>query len=536
MEQEKPTTITVSTETSYWEQVLNRVYSADEKGTNLSKKSTIEARKRVIVLGDRGSGKSSLFKRSIAAAAEQAIPKGFGNASAPISSEKGCGFSYNLGYFGGFRGDEELDNFFGENDYDVIGDDDDDTAFAGIFEIGSLDQAHTLLSHAIPSEAAYKDSVFVIVVNPVNSRKNCAPAMTSLKKWIDVIRSFATEKGYIKRNSGMDISIDDIRKNRAISTFSQFTRVQNFIFSSGKKVTAKTENDPENIENAPDVKMSQTTAEPTPEELASLAEVLCDNIGAPIVVSLSKVDSDAMLSQKGGLVVSSSAEQEATFEFLGVVRDYLRQRCLALGAALLFTSERKNRNVDVLYAYIGYLLFGMRVGYRVQAAGPADSVFIPAGWDSKSKIAFEFESKKISTGESFGSVISSRFNRVEEGSEGEREDGGDDVIDDVITSNGGSGNSWESDQEFLKLLKNRLESTPVCGGGDDVMASMEFAVPSTTSPVSSGLQPSVSPTLNTTLNFRSLRKKDNSGAAAAANNAAGTTTPSGSPQPSNITE
>ena len=233
MEQEKPTTITVGTETSYWEQVLNQVYSADEKGSSASKKSLIEARKRVIVLGDRGSGKTSLFRRSIAAASEQAIPKGYGISSSStgigggVSSEKGCSFSYNLGYFGGFRGDEALDNFFGESkDYGV--NDDDDSAFASIFEIGSLEQAPTLLSHAVPNEAAFRNSVFVIVVNPVcGSRRSCAPALASLTTWIDVVRKFATEKGYI-RNSG---DIDVIRSNKAINTFAKFNRVQNYIFS-----------------------------------------------------------------------------------------------------------------------------------------------------------------------------------------------------------------------------------------------------------------------------------------------------------------
>lgn len=533
MEQEKPTTITVGTETSYWEQILNQVYSADEKGSNGTKKSLIEARKRVVVLGDRGSGKSALFRRSIAAAAEQAIPKGYGSSGSTVSSEKGCGFSYNLGYFGGFRGDEDLDNFFGEGgDYDV-NEDDDDSAFAGVFEIGSLEQAPTLLNHAIPSEAAFKNSIFVIVVNPVcSARRGYTPALASLTAWADVIRKFATEKGYIPRNTGLDVSIDAIKNNKAITTFSQFNRIQNYIFSrtisqSSSSSSSSNSNggnggeggekrmDEEEGGNL-DVKVGGAPAEATVEELVSLSEVLCDNIGVPVVVSLSKVDSDAMLPQKGGLVVGN-AEQESTFEFLSVVRDYLRVKCLSLGAGLVFNSERKNRNIDVLYAYIGYLLFGFKVGFRPQA-NVADSVFIPSGWDSKSKVAFEFEAKKISMDESFGAVVRNRFNKEAGGNDADTaKDSADSA---AAAAAGGRGEDvldsrMQSDQEFLRLLKNKLESTPVYG--DD--GSIEYAVPSS-SPA--GSAPAVSPTLTTTLNFRSLRRKD-AGAAAAV-------PPSNSPQ------
>lgn len=519
MEQEKPTTITVGTETSYWEQILNQVYSADEKGTATSKKSSsIEVRKRVIVLGDRGVGKSSLFKRSIAAATEQSVPKGFGAPTTPGSTEKGYGFSYNLGYFGGYRGDEELDNFFGGNamsysgEDDVIedGDDDDDSAFASIFEIGSLEQAHTLLCHAIPNEATFRNSVFVIVVNPVcSSRRGCTAAMTSLNRWVDVVRRFATEKGYLPRNSGMDVSVDSIKNNRAINVFSKFNRIQNFIFarfmtSSNSSSQPQSSSVPSGDGSGGDGGNSSNSnvdlkvavpAEATVEELVSLSEVMCDNLGVPVVVSLSKVDSDAMLPQKGGLVVGTS-EQEATFEFLNVVQDYLRLKCLSLGAALVFNSERKNRNVDVLYAYIGYLLFGLKVGHRPQASA-TDSVFIPSGWDTKSKIAFEFESKKIALDESFGAVVRERFNKEEEAESEENGSGSDGTAEgesaDVLDSRA------QSDQEFLRLLKNKLESTPVYG--DD--GSVEFSVPQAS-------PPSVSPTLTTTLNFRSLRRKETS--------------------------
>ena len=533
MEQDKPTTttttkITVGTETSYWEQVLGQVYSAEEKGASGAKRSLIEAKKRVVVLGDRGCGKSTLFRRSFAAAAELAIPKGFSGASVPGSgSEKGCGFSYNLGYFGGFSGEEDLDSYLSSsnsngsasdsNDDDDSEEYDDDSAFAGVFEIGSLEQAPTLLSHAVPNETVFRNTIFVIVVNPTCGRI-ATPAIASLDAWAAVLRKFVTEKGYLPR-PGIDISIDAIRNNKAITTFAKFNKIQNFIFSrvvsssissssspassadaaSTAAAASSSSNSSNNNSNSNNSSNEGKPAGITVEELVSLSEIMSDNIGVPVVVSLSKVDSDAMLPQKGGLVVGgSAAEQEATFEFLGVVQDYLRLRCLAMGAALVFNSERKNRNVDLLYAYIGYLLFGLKVGYRPQL-GAADSVFIPAGWDSKPKIAFEFESKKIPIDEPFDTVVREKFKRESVSIntvDNSRDIDEDDMLDARV----------QSDQEFLRLLKNRLESTPVYGADD---ASVEFSVPSV-SPVSSS---SVSPSLTTGLNFKSLRRKDTSATA-----------------------
>jgi dynein light intermediate chain 1 len=90
--------------------------------------------------------------------------------------------------------------------------------------------------------------------------------------------------------------------------------------------------------------------------------------------------------------------KDSHFEF---IQQHLRRTCLqrkcltatssvaksfvADGASLIYSSIRKEINVELLLQYLQHLLFGMEFTHTPQLI-QRDAIFVPAGWDSLNKI------------------------------------------------------------------------------------------------------------------------------------------------------
>ncbi|XP_023646646.1 cytoplasmic dynein 1 light intermediate chain 2 isoform X2 [Paramormyrops kingsleyae] len=108
--------------------------------------------------------------------------------------------------------------------------------------------------------------------------------------------------------------------------------------------------------------------------------VLTHNLGVPVLVLLTKCDAISVLEKEHDF-------QEEHFDFM---QSHIRRFCLQYGAALIYTSVKEEKNLDLLYKYIVHKL------YDFQLTTPAlvvekDSVFIPSGWDNEKKIAILHE-------------------------------------------------------------------------------------------------------------------------------------------------
>jgi hypothetical protein len=66
------------------------------------------------------------------------------------------------------------------------------------------------------------------------------------------------------------------------------------------------------------------------------------------------------------------------------------------GAALIYTSVKKNINIELLLHYLQHLLFGLNFEDKPQLF-QKDSLFVPIGWDSIQKIEVDFQSQKLCT-------------------------------------------------------------------------------------------------------------------------------------------
>ncbi|MBN3277788.1 DC1L2 protein, partial [Polyodon spathula] len=108
--------------------------------------------------------------------------------------------------------------------------------------------------------------------------------------------------------------------------------------------------------------------------------VLTHNLGIPVLVVCTKCDAVSVLEKEHDY-------REEHFDF---IQSHLRRFCLQYGAALIYTSVKEEKNLDLLYKYIVHKM------YDFQFTTPAlvvekDAVFIPSGWDNEKKIAILHE-------------------------------------------------------------------------------------------------------------------------------------------------
>ncbi|XP_051788115.1 cytoplasmic dynein 1 light intermediate chain 2 isoform X2 [Erpetoichthys calabaricus] len=108
--------------------------------------------------------------------------------------------------------------------------------------------------------------------------------------------------------------------------------------------------------------------------------VLTHNLGIPVLIVCTKCDAVSVLEKEHDY-------KEEHFDF---IQSHIRRFCLHYGAALIYTSVKEEKNLDLLYKYIVHKMYGF------QFTNPAlvvekDAVFIPSGWDNEKKIAILHE-------------------------------------------------------------------------------------------------------------------------------------------------
>uniref|UniRef100_UPI00358F9386 cytoplasmic dynein 1 light intermediate chain 1 isoform X3 n=1 Tax=Myxine glutinosa TaxID=7769 RepID=UPI00358F9386 len=104
------------------------------------------------------------------------------------------------------------------------------------------------------------------------------------------------------------------------------------------------------------------------------------NLGLPIVVVCTKSDAVALLEKEHDY-------REEHFDF---IQSQIRQFCLRYGAALIYTSLKEGKNVELLYKYLVHQLYGFPFQTPAHVVD-RDAVFIPAGWDNEKKIGILHE-------------------------------------------------------------------------------------------------------------------------------------------------
>ena len=104
--------------------------------------------------------------------------------------------------------------------------------------------------------------------------------------------------------------------------------------------------------------------------------VLANNIGIPIIVAITKSDHITTLEKENDY-------REEHFDF---IQKHIRKFCLKSGAAVIYTSSKEGSNTALLYKYLNYQVYGIKMKVVPQLV-EKDTIFIPMGWDNESKIA-----------------------------------------------------------------------------------------------------------------------------------------------------
>uniref|UniRef100_A0AAY4AZM4 Dynein light intermediate chain n=1 Tax=Denticeps clupeoides TaxID=299321 RepID=A0AAY4AZM4_9TELE len=137
-------------------------------------------------------------------------------------------------------------------------------------------------------------------------------------------------------------------------------------------------------EATPSSPQRRTPAAATGEDesvLLPLGEnVLTHNLGIPVLIVCTKCDAVSVLEK----------EHDYREEHFDYIQSQIRQFCLRYGAALIFTSVKEEKNLDLLYKYIVHKLYEFQFTTSALVV-EKDAVFIPSGWDNEKKIAILHE-------------------------------------------------------------------------------------------------------------------------------------------------
>ncbi|XP_056382073.1 cytoplasmic dynein 1 light intermediate chain 2 [Hyla sarda] len=108
--------------------------------------------------------------------------------------------------------------------------------------------------------------------------------------------------------------------------------------------------------------------------------ILTHNLGIPVLVVCTKCDAVSVLEK----------EHDYRDEFFDFIQSHIRSFCLQYGAALIYTSVKEEKNLDLLYKYIVHKTYGFHFNMPALVV-EKDAVFIPAGWDNEKKIGILHE-------------------------------------------------------------------------------------------------------------------------------------------------
>ncbi|XP_067862425.1 cytoplasmic dynein 1 light intermediate chain 1-like isoform X3 [Heptranchias perlo] len=126
-----------------------------------------------------------------------------------------------------------------------------------------------------------------------------------------------------------------------------------------------------------------TVSQETNEESVVLplgSNTLTHNLGIPVLIVCTKCDAISLLEK----------EHDYRDEHFDFIQSHIRRFCLRYGAALIYTSIKENKNIDLMYKYLVHKLYGFPFHSPVLVV-EKDAVFIPAGWDNEKKIGILHE-------------------------------------------------------------------------------------------------------------------------------------------------
>jgi dynein light intermediate chain 1 len=320
----------------------------------------IEESKTVLVLGDRGSGRSTLLARV----------QGLEGDDVPKNGSLALGYTF-------------LDILMSEESDDVF-------ARADVWSLeGEVGLAH-LLDFGLNERTFGANNCLVVIILDLSQPWNL---VDSLQKWlkvlenhIEVLKSKLPKGALEAAQKACSVAFQQY-KEAGITNSSSISLLPRPLpaKSSSASASASASTSVTNQSPSPSSMLTLDDSQTSDMVLPLPEGVLTNNLGLPILVVCNK--SDVML----GTLEKDFGYKDDHFTY---IQQYLRRICLAYGAGLLYTSAKADKNCDVLNSYIKHKLFGFELAIPAQLVDK-DSLFIPSGWDSLAKIQLEFSNQSL---------------------------------------------------------------------------------------------------------------------------------------------
>ncbi|XP_006004093.1 cytoplasmic dynein 1 light intermediate chain 2 isoform X2 [Latimeria chalumnae] len=180
--------------------------------------------------------------------------------------------------------------------------------------------------------------------------------MESLQKWASVLREHIDK---------LKVSPEEMRgmEQNLVKAFQEYVEPE------------------EGSQGSPQRRGPSVTGQDDENVILPLGEnVLTHNLGIPVLVVCTKCDAVSVLEKEHDY-------KEEHFDF---IQSHIRRFCLQYGAALIYTSVKEEKNLDLLYKYIVHKTYGFQFSTPALVV-EKDAVFIPAGWDNDKKISILHE-------------------------------------------------------------------------------------------------------------------------------------------------
>eukprot|EP00051_Salpingoeca_urceolata_P023728 m.408174 g.408174 ORF g.408174 m.408174 type:complete len:467 (+) comp20145_c0_seq1:417-1817(+) len=348
-----------------WQSILSGVTSQQAARTQFKPKN-------LLVLGDEGSGRSTLIDRLR------------GRKSASTEASLGTGLEYTY--------------------IDVQSEDADEiVSRMGVFTLDGNPEHKNLLQFVLN-----RDSIADLVVMIVVDLSRPWTIAESLQTWTSVLQE-QVESLFSDTEADQDILqqlkdkvVKYVAAYQAQSVATEPSPVDNE-GAEGEGETLEAGGEPEGETAKAD---ESTVADDDDDDDLLLpldADVLTVNVGIPIIIVGAKADASTQLEQ----------DRDYRNEHFDFIQMHIRSFALSYGAAVFYCG-REAKNKDNLYRYLLHRAYDKDMPFKAQPnIGERDAVLVPSGWDSSTKIGLLSDGfKTIDAADAFEEVIVAPVSRL----------------------------------------------------------------------------------------------------------------------------
>ncbi|PAV80576.1 hypothetical protein WR25_19118 [Diploscapter pachys] len=280
----------------------------------VSSKSSNTVQSAVIVLGDNGSGKTSLLNK-LEVADKESLDSALEYRVLKVQNEFAGAYAYQLGTAAAQLGPAE-------------------SIYLPVWCLDGSEKFAPLLQHTLPPTSPGR--IVCVLVGSLDNPN----LIHSLRKWATLFN-------------------EQISKKYEKTTINEAKKLQERFWQEYV----------EPVESSMTASIAVGNLDDEAGLLPLEQGVLTENLGTSFIIAITKSD------------LSHDMSDQQADRILVQVRRF----CLLLGAALIYTSSKSTKNIQLIHKYVVHRAYNMPFTTPAQLID-RDGLFVPAGWDGQKKI------------------------------------------------------------------------------------------------------------------------------------------------------